>query len=874
MLNRPIGLKVLSLVVLIVLATALASVAAAIQPATETKLTASDGAAGDRFGVRVAVDGDTVVISSLLDDDAGTDSGSVYVFFRSGGTWTQQAKLTASDAAAGDVFGEAIGISGDTVVVGADFNDDAGDRSGSAYVFVRSGSNWTQQAKLTAGDARLGDLFGRGVDISGDYLVVGASGNDDRGNLAGAAYVFVRSGTTWTQQAKLFASDASPIDRFGNTGVAISGATVIVGSLQDDDAGSNSGSAYVFVRSGTTWTQEAKLTASDAAAEDAFGALVGISGDTVVVGSVLDDDAGTNSGSAYVFVRSGTTWTQEAKLTASDAAAEDAFGALVGISGDTVVVGSVLDDDAGTNSGSAYVFVRSGTTWTEEAKLTASDAAAGDAFGRPGIRGDTVIVGASGDDDLGTGSGSAYVFVRSGTTWTQEAKLTASDGAAGDRFGVGTGIDGGTLVVGADVADGASTDSGAVYMYELNAAPEVTTPGDQTNDEGDTVSLAIAATDPDDDALTYSATRLPDGLSINASTGLISGTLTFESATTVTVTVSVSDGTLTTEVDFYWTVIDVNRVPVVTSPGDQVNNEGDTVSLDIVASDPDNDTLAYGATGLPDGLSINASTGEVSGVLSYDAATVTSVMVSVSDAEDVTEMSFTWTVNNVNRAPEITSSGDQVNDEGDTVSLAISAADPDSDTVTYSASGLPVGLSIDAMTGEISGELGFDASTVTTATVSVSDGDINSETSFLWTVNDVIIEFAIFELSKLDVRFSDGPVDDRFIIHGSFTLGGESDGVDLSIDDVTVLVGTASITIPAGSFAKRGKNRKFDGVIDTEIVSMDLTDSGASSFDFKIDVKSMDLSGTANPMDVQLRIADDVGSANVRLEGELKLKAN
>ena len=183
-----------------------------------------------------------------------------------------------------------------------------------------------------------------------------------------------------------------------------------------------------------------------------------------------------------------------------------------------------------------------------------------------------------------------------------------------------------------------------------------------------------------------------------------------------------------------------------------------------------------------------------------------------------------------------------------------------------------MGSALDATTGEVSGELGFDASTVTTVTVSVSDGDITFETSFLWTVNDVFIEFAGFDLSKRDVSFGNGPVHDRFIIQRSFTLGRDSDGVDLALDDLTIAAGTASITIPAGSFQRRGKNLKFDGVIDTEIISMDLTDSGTGPFNFKIDVKSSNLSGAANPLQVELSIGDDLGALNLRLEGELKLK--
>ena len=231
-------------------------------------------------------------------------------------------------------------------------------------------------------------------------------------------------------------------------------------------------------------TEEAKLTASDAAAGDLFGQAVQISGDTAIVGARFDDDAGPNSGSAYVFTRSGTTWTQQAKLTASDAAAGDEFGISVAISGDTAIVGSHMDDDAGSGSGSAYVFVRSGTTWTQQAKLTASDAAAGDFFGHSlSILGDMALIGGERNGDAGPNSGSAYVFTRSGTTWTQQAKLTASDAAAGDFFGHWVSFSGETAIVGSHLNDDAGPDSGSAYVYSL-----VDTDGDGILDVTDNCS--------------------------------------------------------------------------------------------------------------------------------------------------------------------------------------------------------------------------------------------------------------------------------------------------------------------------------------------------------------------------------------------------
>jgi len=386
-------------------------------PQELAKLLASDAEASDCFGNSVFVSGDTAVIGAYYDDHAGgTDAGSAYVFVRLGCVWTQQAKLTASDAASGDSFGYSVAISGDTAVIGAAFDTHAGgDHAGSAYVFVRSGGVWTEQAKLTASDAAEYDAFGYSVGVSGDTAVIGAAFDTHAGgDYAGSAYVFVRSGGVWTEQAKLTASDAAGGEYFGSS-VSISGDTAVIGAPYDTHAGEDyAGSAYVFVYSGSAWTEQAKLTASDAAEYDSFGYSVAVSGDTAVIGAVYDTHAGGDyAGSAYVFVRSGGVWTQQAKLTASDAALADRFGISVSISGDTAVVGAHYDDHAGgSDAGSAYVFVRSGGIWTQQAKLTASDAAAEDGFGiSVAATGDTAVIGAYQDDNAGgTDAGSAYVF--------------------------------------------------------------------------------------------------------------------------------------------------------------------------------------------------------------------------------------------------------------------------------------------------------------------------------------------------------------------------------------------------------------------------------------------------------------------------------
>jgi len=381
---------------------------------------------------------------------------------------TQQQKIQASDAATTDNFGRSVVVDGDTVVVGAYREDTTASDAGAAYIFTRSGTTWSQQQKIQASDAQATDYFGISLAISGDTVVVGAHGEDTGASGAGAAYIFTRSGTTWSQQAKIQASDAQADDSFGYS-VGIDGDTVVVGAFAEDTVASTAGSAYIFTRSGTTWSQQAKIQASDAQQYDQFGYSVGIDGDTVVVGAHREDAGGNSAGAAYVFTRSGTTWSQQQKLVASDAQATDYFGISLAISGDTVVVGAYFEDTGGSEAGAAYVFTRSGTTWSQQQKLVASDAQATDYFGQSvsvdSDTGDTVVVGAWGEATGGSEAGAAYIFTRSGTTWTQDKKIVASDGGASDRFGYEVDIDGDTVVLGAYQEDTTASDAGAAYVF-------------------------------------------------------------------------------------------------------------------------------------------------------------------------------------------------------------------------------------------------------------------------------------------------------------------------------------------------------------------------------------------------------------------------
>jgi len=409
-----------------------------VDPWTQAaQLSASVKAANDRLGNSVAVssDGNTVVAGAWAADIVGTNEGAVYVYVKPGGGWgdaTQTAKLTASDSATDDGLGFSVAISADgsTIVAGA-YGDDTG--RGAVYVYVKPGSGWangTEDAKLTAPVRADFDNLGCSVAISSDgNLVIAGAYRENTGGLtdAGAVYVYVKPGSGWTgtdtYTAKLTASDQALDDRLGySVAVSSDGSTVVAGAFGKD---SYTGAAYVYAKPGGGWmgaiTQNAKLTASDGVANDNLGYSVAVSSDgsTIVVGASGDD---SGAGAAYVYVKPGGGWanaTEGAKLTASDRAVGDAFGRAVTVNSDgSVVVAGAMnaDPDSLSSAGAAYVYVKPGGGWvdaTEGAKLTASVKAASDFFGcsvAVSLNASTIVVGANGADPGGISAGAAYVF--------------------------------------------------------------------------------------------------------------------------------------------------------------------------------------------------------------------------------------------------------------------------------------------------------------------------------------------------------------------------------------------------------------------------------------------------------------------------------
>ena len=363
---------------------------------------------------------------------------------------SQEDKMTASDGDVDDEFGYSISIDGDYAVVGSPFNDDDGSNSGAAYVFMRTGSNWTEQQVLIASNANGGDRFGYSVDIDGDYIVVGAPENNELAPNAGSAYVFLRSGPSWSEQAKLTASDGSDGDKFG-TSVCILDSIVAIGALLGDyPGGYNKGTAYTFTRSGTTWTEQEEIYGISVSNSD-FGQSIDIDTNRIVVGGA----------GIYIFHWDGMNWIEEFAVGGIPE-----FGHSVAIDGDNAVSGFYKAGFNGiSNSGAVYAYTYDGADWTQEAIITISDAESGDFFGYSvDLDGSYLIASCHRDDDDGFNSGSAYFFVKSGFNWFP-IKLNGNDTDVEDYFGISVAISGNIITIGSTQDDDNGSNSGSVYSF-------------------------------------------------------------------------------------------------------------------------------------------------------------------------------------------------------------------------------------------------------------------------------------------------------------------------------------------------------------------------------------------------------------------------
>jgi trimeric autotransporter adhesin len=451
---------------------------------------------GGLFGVNIAVSGDTLAVSATAESSNAT------------------------------------GVNGDQANTGAMF-------SGAVYVFQRIGTIWVQQAYIKASNTQALDAFGASVALSGDTLAVGASSEDSAAtgvnqNQAdnsiedsGAVYIFQRIGTAWTQQAYVKPSDTESRQQFGGA-VALSGGTLAVGAIgetssatgvdgdQTNRGASRSGAVYVFQRFGPTWTQQAYIKASNTGQEDLFGSAVALSNDTLAVGAVSEGSSATgingdqfnndapSSGAVYVFVRTGGSWSQQAYIKGMNTGPGRGFGFgnELAITGDTLAVGASRDSSAATGvngdptdngsagSGAVYVFQRTASAWSQQAYIKASNTGRSDLFGTSiALQGDILAVGATQEASGATGvggdqtndgaprAGAAYVFRRTGTTWTQHAYLKASNTDGGDTFGSSIAVSEHALIVGAthessgatgidgDQQNNGAPDSGAIYVF-------------------------------------------------------------------------------------------------------------------------------------------------------------------------------------------------------------------------------------------------------------------------------------------------------------------------------------------------------------------------------------------------------------------------
>lgn len=371
----------------------------------------NDLALADEFGAAIALSGTTVAVGAPLHDAAGGQAGAVYVFAPSGSTWGQQAKLVALATDDGDRFGQAVGLDGDTLAVGAPLDEDGAiAAAGSVTVFVRQAGVWSEAARLVAGDAATFDHVGTSVALDGDTLVAGAEFADvGAETFAGAAYVFTQSGGVWSEQQKLVASDAEAQAYLGRS-IAVSGDLLAVGAPGDDAGFQDAGAIYVFERSGTTWTEIEKLVAGDGQGGDALGSSVGLDATTLIAGAPF---VGSNAGAAYVFTDGPTGWTQQAKLVEDGPVFADRFGASVAIDGDRAVVGLPISSVGQLGTGAIELFVRSGTQWTSQTQMIGSDSDANDFLGSAAaLDGDRVAAGAPGaeTDPSGDATGEAYLF--------------------------------------------------------------------------------------------------------------------------------------------------------------------------------------------------------------------------------------------------------------------------------------------------------------------------------------------------------------------------------------------------------------------------------------------------------------------------------
>jgi len=459
--------------------------------AQSAKLSANEPQGGAEFGASASLAENRALIGAPRTTDIDTPTGAAFVFDFDGSDWNPSKKIIASDGEFGDRFGQSVSLSGDRALIGAHFADNGGGGQGVAYLFEYGDSAWNEISKLTSIDCGCVGRFGFAASISGDRALLGAPISVVDGTRNGAAFVFEFDGTSWPQTSQLAASEGALEHRFGSS-VAIWGTRALVGAPQDSSNGSWSGSAYVFDRNGDAWIEVAKLTASNSITGAEFGRAVSLLGDRALIGA-----PGYGSNSAYVFEFDGSNWIETAEFTASDGELNDEFGISVSLSGDRALVGSRFNSGNSNGSGAAYIFEFEEGIWSETAKLSPSDGASNDQFGiSVSLRDDRALIGSWLDDDFGDFSGSAYIFDYDGVAWTESIKITPSDSSAEEQFGYSVSLSANRALISARLDDVNGYRSGAAYIFDFDnsnwseAAKLFPGAGDVNDFFGNAVSLS------------------------------------------------------------------------------------------------------------------------------------------------------------------------------------------------------------------------------------------------------------------------------------------------------------------------------------------------------------------------------------------------
>ncbi len=468
----------------------------------QSRITPQNGFSGDLFGASLAIQSGTVLIGSpKAATGAGPESGLAEVRVFQTNNWTLQTRLTAGDSPSFDLSGTSVALSADTALVGVPFEDTAGSPdAGAAYVFVRSGNRWIREAKLSGADISNAALFGTAVALDQNAALVGAP-HATLSSLpsAGAAYVFRRSDSVWTREAKLSLPSPAAQDQFG-AAVAIQNQTALIGApFQDNSGAVNAGAAAVFLFSDSSWSLQAILADANPVSSANAGAAVALDADSALLGAPGPINGSGTLGKALVFSRTGPSWALQTTLSSGEASAEeDGFGSTVALLNNIALIGAPFRNTlSGTASGAAYVFQKSGVLWSRQTRLTSADASAGDRFGTSvALAPSMALIGAP-NRTVAThaGAGVAYLFTASASGWSQQAQLSSAlDSSPDDRFGSTVALQSDTALVGAPQDDTADLDSGSAYVFKLGELPAILTqPESRTVLPGTPVIFSITA---------------------------------------------------------------------------------------------------------------------------------------------------------------------------------------------------------------------------------------------------------------------------------------------------------------------------------------------------------------------------------------------